>query len=385
MASVSTDGNGLRRVLFFGADGKRRAIRLGRVPIKAAQETCRRVEALNAARITDTAVDNDTAKWVGTVSVDMARKLARAGLVGPREARGAGGPSTLGPFLRAYIDARTDVRPNTRRNLEECRRYLEAYFGPTRPLADITPARAAAFGFHMRGQYAEATAARAVKRARQYFTYAVQDGLLPSDPFAKVKAGSMTNEERLYFVDRPTTEKLLEAAPDGEWRLIIALSRFGGLRTPSEHLALTWDDVDLAEGRFLVRAPKTGQRMVPVFPELRPHLEEAFDRAEPGAKNVIVRRTRGEGANWRTAFEKIIHRAGLVPWERLFQNLRASRETELAAEFPLHVVTAWIGNSAPVAAKHYLKVRDEDFRRAASPEAAQKAAHYPAQSVTVTD
>jgi hypothetical protein len=62
---------------------------------------------------------------------------------------------------------------------------------------------------------------------------------------------------------------------------------------------------------------------------------------------------------------RIIRGAGLVPWPKLFQNLRASRETELAAEFPLHVVCAWIGNSAAIAQKHYLQVTDADFERAA--------------------
>ena len=44
--------------------------------------------------------------------------------------------------------------------------------------------------------------------------------------------------------------------------------------------------------------------------------------------------------------------------------LRATRQTELADRFPLHVVCAWIGNSQPVAMKHYLQVTDEHFAEA---------------------
>ena len=47
-----------------------------------------------------------------------------------------------------------------------------------------------------------------------------------------------------------------------------------------------------------------------------------------------------------------------------FQNLGAGRETKLAREFPLHVVTVWLGNTPPVALKHDLRVTDEDFARA---------------------
>src|SRR5262249_42560705 len=146
---------------------------------------------------------------------------------------------------------------------------------------------------------------------------------------------------------------VIAAAPDAEWRLLIALSRFGGLRCPSEHLALEWRDVDWERSRFLVRSPKTGDRWVPIFPELRPYFDECFELAEEGTVHVITR-YRDKNANLRTAFLKIIKRAGVKPWPKVFHNLRASRETELAAQFPIHVVCQWIGNSAAIAAKHYL-------------------------------
>ena len=76
--------------------------------------------------------------------------------------------------------------------------------------------------------------------------------------------------------------------------------------------------------------------------------------------------------------QRIIRRAGLTPWPKLFQNLRSTRETELAEEFPTHVVCDWIGNSQAVAAKHYLQTTDEHVARAA-----QKAAHYTTQHVGI--
>ena len=50
-------------------------------------------------------------------------------------------------------------------------------------------------------------------------------------------------------------------------------------------------------------------------------------------------------ANLRTTFGKILRRAGLEPWPRLFHNLRASRETELVEKYPVQVVTSWLGNT----------------------------------------
>lgn len=63
---------------------------------------------------------------------------------------------------------------------------------------------------------------------------------------------------------------------------------------------------------------------------------------------------RQPNANLRTQFVRILKRASIEPWERLFQNLRASRETELANEYLLHVVTAWLGNTEKVAGKYHL-------------------------------
>jgi hypothetical protein len=185
-----------------------------------------------------------------------------------------------------------------------------------------------------------------------------------------------------------------EACPNAEWRLLFALSRSGGLRCPSEHFALTWADVDWGRGRFLVRSTKTehhdgkGERWVAIFPELRPHLEEAFELAAEGDACVFPHR-RDAGANLRTRLLKIIRRAGLTPWPKLLHNLRASGETELAAVYPLHVVCAWIGNSQRIAAKHYLQVTEDYFQLAAAgdgagggansgAEVAQKAARQPA-------
>ncbi len=66
----------------------------------------------------------------------------------------------------------------------------------------------------------------------------------------------------------------------------------------------------------------------------------------------MISRYRNATQNLRTRLQKIIRRAGLEPWPKLWQNLRATRETELAEIFPVHVVSAWIGNSVTVAAKH---------------------------------
>ena len=198
--------------------------------------------------------------------------------------------------------------------------------------------------------------------------------MIRESPFADMKGVNVqANQERDFFVTRKMAERVLDACPNNEWRLIFALSRFGGLRCPSETLLLRWGDVDWERGRMTIRSKKTERyegkatRVIPVFPDLKPHLEEAFDLAEPGGEYVVAR-YRDAGTNLRTQLERIIERAGLVPWPKLFQNLRQSRATELAAEFPAHVAADWLGHSTMVAQKHYWRTTDEDFEKALQPK-----------------
>ncbi|MFN7730406.1 MAG: hypothetical protein ACK5OB_00790 [Pirellula sp.] len=52
-----------------------------------------------------------------------------------------------------------------------------------------------------------------------------------------------------------------------------------------------------------------------------------------------------KNSNFRTAFMRLLRRAGVPAWPRLFPSMRASRQPELQREFPIHVVCSWLGNS----------------------------------------
>jgi len=119
MASISTDSKGLRRILFVGADGQRRPIRLGRVPIKTARTIKAHVENLAAAALGHHAPDAETSAWIGGLDSVLHAKLAAVGLVPqrepqPNEARPEG--ATLAGFIKQYIAARPGMKPNTLKN-----------------------------------------------------------------------------------------------------------------------------------------------------------------------------------------------------------------------------------------------------------------------------
>jgi len=101
-----------------------------------------------------------------------------------------------------------------------------------------------------------------------------------------------------------------------------------------------------------------GIRSCPIFPELRSILDEAFeifgDKSEyvvaapqyRAAANTVMG---WKNSNLRTEMTRLLRRAGVSGWPRLFHSMRASRQTELQREFPLHVVCSWLGNSPRIA------------------------------------
>ena len=123
--------------------------------------------------------------------------------------------------------------------------------------------------------------------AKQFLADAVDRELIVRNPFGTLEGLTVgANESRDYFVTRDETAALIKACPDWQWKLLFALSRYGGLRCPSEHLGLTWGDVEFERAIIVVRSPKTAyhegkdQRIVPLFPELLPYLQAGVRQLE---------------------------------------------------------------------------------------------------------
>ena len=217
-------------------------------------------------------------------------------------------------------------------------------------------------------KYADAYISKRIKQAKQIFKHAVKHKLVTSNPFREMVAGKEVNPERQFFVTREMTVKMMAECQDAETRLLLGLYRFGGLRQ-QEAFKLRWVDVNFENGVFMVTSPKTKKkkpyRVVPIFPELRPLFEDAFEAAEDGADFVISYRPPTAAALY-SKFAKIRKRAGVEAYPRLFHNLRATRQTELldSKEFTLKNVCDWIGNDEATAMTHYLQTTDEQIRKA---------------------
>ncbi|HPP53943.1 MAG TPA: site-specific integrase, partial [Thermoguttaceae bacterium] len=371
------------RIVWTDSEGKQKALRLGQIPRRAAERMLILTERLLEARRLGLPLDSETARWAEDLDDTMRERLARLGLVSPNEKT----VSSLQRFLEDYVSRRPDVAERTLLNWKKTITRLIKFFGPDRDIASIGPGEARDWAYWLRTpearlmRYAgktqaeglqENTARRMVGVARQFFADAKRRRLISENPFEGIPAGTGPNTEREYFVTREETERLLEVIPHTEWKLLVALARYGGLRVPSEALELRWQDIDWERRRMVVRSPKTrrkgyGARVIPIFPELAPLLERAWEEAPTGAEYVI-NWYRSTEANLRTQLTRYILRAGLLPWPKLWVSMRQSRAIELAREFPSHVATAWCGHSTQVAMRHYWRVTDADFERASNPD-----------------
>lgn len=369
MASVICDkATGRRTIQFVARDGKRPKIGLGRATAKEAETAKLFVEDLLTCLRIGKSPKSATAEWIASAPDTMRRRLEKTGLIVQRERAEV---PTLGDWLERYIAGRTDAKFRTHLNFEAARKALLAFFGTDRRLNEITIGDCKDFRVWLSTtrNLAEGTLRRLCKRCKQFLAAAVDHGLIAKNPFTGMKQLGEYAEDRFYFVTRAEAEAVLDACPDAEWRLIFALARFGGLRVPSELLLLEWADIDWAKQGFTVRSPKTeayqgkGSRFVPIFPELKPYLDDAFSLAAPGARYIISRYRSGR-QNLRTQLTKIVQRAGLTVWPKLFVNLRSACQTELVETFPVHVVTKWLGNSPAVAARNYLQTTQEHFEKA---------------------
>ncbi|HPF40814.1 MAG TPA: site-specific integrase [Phycisphaerae bacterium] len=348
----------------------RKSFGCGRVDKRDAEAVGRHIDHLvTAFQIGEAkSIPAGTAAWVASIAgTQLEKKLIEAGLVRRSEQRTA----TIGEWMERFIASRPDVKPGTREIYRQIERNLRDFFGKDRDLPSITPGDADEFRAFLVGKesLAENTVRRRIGLARQVWRAAMRQGIISSNPFDHLPAIVRGNQKKFHFVSREDYAALIEAAPDQDWRTIIALCRIGGLRCPSEVLALKWGDVDWDRQRLRVPSSKTehhehgAERIIPLFPALESVLREAFDAAPEGATHIVTR-YRSSRQNLRTTFRRIITAAGLTAWPKSFVNMRASRATELVGEHPQHVATAWMGHSAAVASEHYLRVLPEHFDKA---------------------
>ena len=360
------------RLQFRTVDKRKRSIWLGEISKRDATKFHACVEDLIESSKTGS-IDARVLEWANGIDERFKTVLAQYGLI-PKQVLPIVSPNRdvrlLGDLIDHYVSEQKHFSTNTRANFKQVRSWAVEYFGAKCVVASITPAKFVSWMTWMvhsdeadeRRTLSTSSAKKHAKRLRQVLSYGVKARLLNENVADGIKIGDETNDERKHYIDRATATTINDHCPSMEWKLIFALARYCGLRIPTEVHVLKWSDVLWDQNRLRIDSKKTGLRYCPIFEPALQLLREAYDMAPEGATHIFPNRT--TESNLRTHMHRIIKSAGLVPWPKVFVNLRSSCRTDLEDNFRETVINAWIGHSTKVGQKHYSQVRPSDWEDA---------------------
>ncbi|MCY7419961.1 MAG: tyrosine-type recombinase/integrase, partial [Chloroflexi bacterium] len=225
-------------------------------------------------------------------------------------------PTSLSEVIDAYLAdcVRRGLRPTTLRGYGADLGILARHLGGPAVLADLT-LRTARDAVDVLGQRRQAgSVAGFVRVLRTFSTWCVDEGLLASDPLARLKAPRVDRKT----IDVPTDHEIaaMTRTADPLGRLVIAILTGTGMRV-GELCALDLDDV--RPDCLVIRSAKAREgRVVPLDPALRAELDTwlRFGRPQPlplHARALLVTRTKRRASPdvIRHALRRISARAGI--------------------------------------------------------------------------
>ena len=360
LTKQNLNGKTRYRIVYRNLSYDRRWLRLSPGTTKATgEQIARNLTELESAMLANVQPSAQSIAWISGIGGDLRKRLQPTmfGVWVPvRESRSV---RELFDEFKAF--KKPTVKASTLSAIVHAANTTMKFYKPNETVSHIDLESAQEFRSAMIDVYSEATCAKVIKVCRRVWTFAVDRHYTTHNPFLEVRTGNQANPERLEYVGADTIETCIAAASP-RIGLILTLARFGGLRSPSEVAEMNWDDIDWDNKRVTVRSPKTirqgkPSRVIPLFSELASNLTR-FDRTNglivPDAKR-----------NNSQELKRLLTKLDIPKWKRLFQNLRASCETDLIkAGHPAHVVAYWMGHTPTVAMKHYLQVTDDDYRKA---------------------
>lgn len=328
----------------------------------------------------------ETSEWLDTLADKEYEKLVKLELCKPRLHISA---SKVPGLCEVFLQSKAaGCKPASIEVYKKVTDNVVAFFGD-RWVQSINPTDADRFwtflitnaNRHTGKGLSPTTATKRMNIVREIWGFASKERLVDlkcGNPFAKQSKWGFTekNDDRLVEVSSKSIKKIINACESTEGRLLIAMGRWGGLRIPSEVRNLLWKHVDFKESKITLLPPKTaryagkGKRMIPIFPEIKPLLNAQAQEAEQaglGLDDYVFQTHRfANSGSAHTFLKAAALKVGILPWPKLWQNLRSTRETELIAEFGGEVACKWIGNSVKVAVQHYLNVNKSTYKKADS-------------------
>jgi len=339
----------------------RKRIRLGSTAKRDADRFCNCIQSIEDAIRLGSPVRRQDEEWLRNLPPVQFDRIHRTGLLDRTSI-----PSRMLSLSDWVTDWLGSVAVNCSKRTHELYEQSAALFiefhgrdvclaGLTRSDADRWNDSLVSSGISM------ASVRRHIRQLKVCMNAAIRLDILVTNPFDRIESASIAAKRERILPDDESM-LVLNALPSTGYKLLFALARFGGLRSPSETMTIIWECIDFDQDRMEVFAPKTGQtRLVPILPQLRAVLEQAAKETDELTGPVLTI----SANNHARTIANAARRAGVKPWSKTFQTLRQSFETILSERFPEHVVAAWTGHSVEVSRTHYLTMRDEYFTEAA--------------------
>lgn len=310
----------------------------------------------------------ETLQWIKSVRGRHIEKLADYGYLDANQYDDC----TISSLIERCRDRFSKKTDGTKKVHERVYTTMRRYFGANKNIKLITQLDAESYGDWIEEMYpSPATQELMWRGSKQMFAVAYKARLIDRNELDGLTYGkkNFTDKARDVYVDPEWIDKLLNACPNDEWRLIIVLCRYAGLRFFSEVFDVKWSQVDWEKNQLVdIASKKTKKtrpiRTMPIWPELVPYLKgcEADAKGEYLIHDERPNTLRKHQGSWDAQLEQIAKKAGVKLWPKRWQNMRSSAETDrVNAGFEQWKVARWFGHSKKVQESNYLKIKDSEY------------------------
>lgn len=209
----------------------------------------------------------------------------------------------------------------------------------------------------------EQTACKIVRSAAAIIGHAVKLGIIDHNPFGRLERTPAPIEKDWQRVTLDDARAIMDAAQTREIALLVALTRFAGMRL-NEARAVRWRDIDINTNRIRVPVTKTrrksGVRVCPVEANKYPTgLATILADAMGEPDSLIAPPDRTGKTHPQSRLATAIAAAGLPEISAPFQTFRKECESDLRAVYMPWIVGEWLGHSEQVGADYYGRVPDD--------------------------
>jgi integrase len=336
------------RLRVYTAAG-RRSIWLGPIPEKDAVAVQRHVDEIITAQTSDWPIPRQTQQWLDRLPFALRSKLSCI----------TGASRTVSTAVDAYLHARRDVWAlSTADSAARSLGTLSDALGSTRIEAVTADAVDAA---HAAITSAPSTRGKIAKDWRAFFGFCVDSKWIHENPARHLSTAIGVRDKQ--FIPAEMVQRIIAAIDDPALAVVVAMSRWGGVRVSSEIRSLDWSRIDRTAGRIRIDDVKRGcEREIPLFPELA----SVLDR-HPGDVPLCGDLIGMSHAGITARLHGVLDSLGIPRWAAPWHSMRATRETELIERFGVATASKWIGNSEAVAMRSYALVTDDAWTAAISP------------------